>query len=76
MIKRQKLYLKLKILNHLNLLYFKTEYDTAPNVGIDNKRNFSWVDLLNFNSLAADIVVLDLLTPGIKKNLEKSDKNR
>ena len=40
---------------------------TAAKVGIDNKKDiFTASSLLNFNILAAEIVIPDLLTPGSK----------
>ena len=44
--------------------------ETAPKVGIDNKKEiFDASNLLNFNNLPAVIVIPDLLTPGIRERV-------
>ena len=44
--------------------------ETAPKVGIDNKKEiFDASNLLNFNNLPAVIVIPALLTPGIKEKV-------
>ncbi len=43
---------------------------TAARVGIESKKDiFAESYLLNFKNLAAEIVIPDLLTPGIKDNI-------
>ena len=50
------------------IIFLTPNIDTAPSVGIDNKKDiFAESNLLNFNILAALIVIPDLLTPGIKE---------
>ena len=45
---------------------FIPKIETAPKVGIDNKKDiFAESYLLNFNALAPFIAIPDLLTPGI-----------
>ena len=47
--------------------YVRKKEKTAAKVGIDSKKDiFAESNLLNFKSLAAEIVIPDLLTPGIK----------
>jgi hypothetical protein len=56
------------ILSELNK-FFKPKIDTAPSVGMDNKNDIlAASNLLKFRSLAAVIVIPDLLTPGTKDN--------
>ena len=44
--------------------------ETAPRVGIDNKKDiFAASNLLKFKSLAAVIEIPDLLTPGISESI-------
>ena len=54
----------------LTIIFFKPKIETAPNVGIDNKKDiFAESNLSKFNNLAAVIVIPDLLTPGIKDRI-------
>ena len=54
-------------------IFLRPNIDTAPNVGIDNKKEIlAESTLLNSKSLAAEIVIPDLLTPGIR---DKTWKN-
>ena len=49
--------------------FFKPNKETAPRIGIDNKKDtFAASYLLNFKILAAVIAIPDRLTPGIKDN--------
>ena len=49
---------------------FIPKIETAPKVGIDNKKDIlAESNLLKFNILAAVIDIPDLLTPGIKDNI-------
>ena len=66
-----KLYLIKKSL-HLQKkkIFFKPKIETAPNVGIDNKKDILAASyLLKFKTLAAVIVIPDLLTPGSKAKI-------
>ena len=50
--------------------FFKPKKLTAANVGIERRNEiFAESNLLNFNILAAVIVIPDLLTPGIKERI-------
>ena len=50
--------------------FFKPNKDTAPKIGIDNKKDiFAASSLLKLSSLAAVIAIPDLLTPGIKDKI-------
>ena len=50
--------------------FLKPNKLTAASVGIESKKDiFAESYLLNFNILAAEIVIPDLLTPGIKDNI-------
>tara|TARA_A100001011_G_C13638666_1_gene566859 strand:+ start:326 stop:514 length:189 start_codon:yes stop_codon:yes gene_type:complete len=50
------------------IIFLIPNIDTAPSVGTDNKKDiFAASNLLNFNILAALIVIPDLLTPGIRE---------
>ena len=50
-----------------SIILFRPKILTAAKVGIDSKKDiFAESNLLNFKSLAAEIVIPDLLTPGIK----------
>ena len=52
------------------IIFFNPYIDTAPKVGIDNKNDiFAASYLLKHNTLAALIVIPDLLTPGIKDRI-------
>ena len=52
------------------ITFLKPYKDTAPNVGIDSKKDiFAASYLINFNNLAAEIVTPDLLTPGISEKI-------
>ena len=54
----------------LTIMLFKPKIETAPNVGIDNKKDiFAESNLSKFSNLAAVIVIPDLLTPGIKDRI-------
>ena len=56
---------------------FKPNKLTAASVGMDIKKDIlAESNLLNFNTLAADIVIPDLLTPGIKDNICKTPIKR
>ena len=47
------------------IIFFNPNIETAPNVGIDIKKEiFAESNLLKFKILAAVIVIPDLLTPG------------
>mgnify|MGYP001337320557 CR=1 FL=1 len=49
---------------------YKPKIDTAPKIGIDNKKDiFAASTLLKFNNLAAVIVIPALLTPGISERI-------
>ena len=49
---------------------FNPKSDTAPKVGKDNRNDiFAESNLLKFKILAADRVIPDLLTPGIKDKI-------
>ena len=53
--------------------FFKPNKLTAARVGIESRNDiFAESYLLNFNILAAEIVIPDLLTPGIKDNICKT----
>ena len=48
---------------------FKPNKETAPKVGIDNKKDIlAASNLLKFKNLAAVIEIPDLLTPGTKES--------
>ena len=50
--------------------FFKPKKLTAANVGIESRNEIlAESNLLNFNILAAVIVIPDLLTPGIKEKI-------
>ena len=50
--------------------FFKPKIDTAPNIGIEiRKEIFAASDLLKLNNLAVVIAIPDLLTPGIKDKI-------
>ena len=54
----------------LTIILFKPKIETAPNVGIDNKKDiFAESNLSKVSNLAAVIVIPDLLTPGIKDRI-------
>ena len=51
-------------------IFFIPKIETAPKIGIDNKKDiFAESILLNFKSLAAVIAIPDLLTPGINDKI-------
>ena len=53
-----------------NIIFLKPKIDTAPKIGIDNKKDILAAStLLKFNSLAAVIAIPDLLTPGINDKI-------
>ena len=48
--------------------FFRPKIETAPKIGIDNKKEiFAASTLVNFSNLAAVIAIPDLLTPGISE---------
>ena len=50
--------------------FFIPKNETAPKMGIDNKKEiFAESTLLKFNNLAAVIAIPDLLTPGTKDKI-------
>ena len=50
--------------------FFIPKNETAPKIGIDNKKEiFAESILLKFNNLAAVIAIPDLLTPGTKDKI-------
>ena len=50
--------------------FFIPNIETAPSVGIDNKKDiFAESNLLKFKSLAPVIEMPDLLTPGINESI-------
>ena len=52
--------------------FFKPNMETAPRVGIDNKKDIlAASNLLKFKNLAAVIEIPDLLTPGTKESIWK-----
>tara|TARA_Y100000996_G_C22169862_1_gene498132 strand:- start:95 stop:325 length:231 start_codon:yes stop_codon:yes gene_type:complete len=58
------------LISLLAIRLFNPKTETAAKVGMDNKKDiFAESNLLNFNILAAVIVIPDLLTPGIKDNI-------
>ena len=58
------------LISLLIIRLFNPKTETAAKVGMDNKKDiFAESNLLNFNILAAVIVIPDLLTPGIKDNI-------
>ena len=58
-----------KLISPEEITFFKPKKVTAPNVGIENKKEiFTASVLLKFNILAAVMVMPDLLTPGNKDN--------
>ena len=73
--KERKIAIKFKKEKFISLLiikFFKPNKLTAARVGIEIKKDiFAESYLLNFNILAAEIVIPDLLTPGIKDNICK-----
>ena len=49
-------------------MFFNPKKETAPNIGIDNKKDiFAASTLLNLRNRAAVIAIPDLLTPGTKE---------
>ena len=51
-------------------IFLNPNRDTAPRMGIDNKKDiFAASNLLKFSNLAAVIAIPDLLTPGIKDKI-------
>ena len=71
-IKDKKIDIKFKIENSKScdvVKFFNPKIETAPRVGMDNKKDiFAASNLLKFNILEAVIVMPDLLTPGIKES--------
>ncbi len=62
-----------KIIFSSNIKFWIPYIETAPSVGIDNKKDiFAASYLLNFRNLAAVIVIPDLLTPGINDKTWKT----
>ena len=56
-----------------NNKFFIPNKDTAPKIGIDNKKEiFADSSLLKFSNLAAVIAMPDLLTPGISDRIWKN----
>ena len=56
-----------------NNKFFIPNKDTAPKIGIDNKKDiFAESTLLNSKNLAAVIAIPDLLTPGTKDKICKN----
>ena len=52
------------------IILFKQKIETAPSVGIDNKKDIIPASyLLNLSIRAAEIVIPDRLTPGIKDKI-------
>ena len=55
-----------------NIIFFIPKIETAPKIGIDNKKEiFAESILSNFKNLAAVIAIPDLLTPGTKDKICK-----
>ena len=58
------------------IIFLSPKILTAANVGIESRNEiFAESYLLNFNILAAEIVIPDLLTPGIKDKICKTPIN-
>ena len=58
-----------KLKSPKKIIFFNPKIETAPSVGIDNKKDILAESvLLKFKNLAAVIVIPDLLTPGIKES--------
>ena len=61
-----------KLTSSKKIMFLIPKKDTAPRVGIDNKKDILAESyLLKFSSLAAVIVIPDLLTPGTKEIIWK-----
>ena len=59
-----------KIASSEIIIFFNPKIDTAPKIGIDNKKDILAAStLLKFKSLAVVIAIPDLLTPGINDNI-------
>ena len=72
--KRKKIEIKFNLckikFSEKKLIFFKPKIETAPKIGIENKKEiFAASTLLKFNNLAAVIAIPDLLTPGIKDKI-------
>ena len=62
----------MKLILSENIKFLTPKKDTAPKIGIDNKKDILAAStLLKFNSLAAVIAIPDLLTPGINDKIWK-----
>ncbi len=58
-------------------IFFKPKQETAPKIGIENKKDiFAESNLLKFKNLAAVIAIPDLLTPGTKDKICKIPINK
>ena len=57
-------------------IFLKPNTETAPRVGIDNKKDIlAESNLLKFKNLAAVIEIPDLLTPGTNESIWKTPIN-
>lgn len=53
-----------------NIIFLKPKIDTAPKIGIDNRKDIlAESTLLKFKNLAAVMAIPDLLTPGISDKI-------
>ena len=64
----EKKFNAVKLVSLVKIIFLIPKIEIAPSVGIDNKKDILAESYLsNFKSLAAVIVIPDLLTPGISE---------